>query len=177
MGQLFTQICTNQTISWLVRGWNTFGAWMNHMHTRTHKTHHVLDLGEATTFPLIVFSMPNHGAWTQMSFCPKTLKTPKLGVLKFSKLGLLQLWRPITFCADLWLKWGLKQSCTPHQELSNSMWHSTFTQVNRGDSWLLVVKSQIDTLTFGASFGHNLCFKYSNGSWKPILDIYVPRTF
>jgi hypothetical protein len=40
-----------------------------------------------------------------------------------------------------------------------------------------VVNSQIDTLTFNLSFGHNLCCKYSNGSWKLILDIYVWWTF
>jgi hypothetical protein len=34
-------------------------------------------LGEGTTFLLIVFSMPGHGANAQMSFCPMT---PKLGV-------------------------------------------------------------------------------------------------
>jgi hypothetical protein len=45
---------------------------MNHGQTRTHKIHHGLDLGEATTFPLIVFSRPNHEANTQMSFCPGT---------------------------------------------------------------------------------------------------------
>jgi len=27
------------------------------------------------------------------------------------------------------------------------------------------------------TFGHNLCFKYPNGSCKTILDIYVPRAF
>jgi hypothetical protein len=27
------------------------------------------------------------------------------------------------------------------------------------------------------SFGHNLCFKYPNGSCEPILDIYIPRAF
>jgi hypothetical protein len=32
-------------------------------------------------------------------------------------------------------------------------------QVNQGDSWLLMVESQFDTLTFGPSFSHNLCFK------------------
>jgi hypothetical protein len=53
---------------------STFGAWMNHEETWTHKTHHVLDLGEATTFPLIVFFVPSHGTNTQMSFCPKTPK-------------------------------------------------------------------------------------------------------
>jgi hypothetical protein len=57
------------------------------------------------------------------------------------------------------------------------MWHTTFTQVNQGDSWLLLVGSQIGRLTFGLSFGHNLCFKYPNGSCKPVLDIYVPKAF
>ncbi len=75
---------------------------------------------------------------------------------------------PITLSTDLWLKWGLKQSYSPCQEISNSMWHATFTQRNQGDSWLLVVKSQI---------GHNLCFKCSNGSCEPILNIYIPRDF
>ncbi len=36
--------------------------------TRIHKTHHGPDLGEATTFPLIVFSMPNHGTSTKCHF-------------------------------------------------------------------------------------------------------------
>jgi hypothetical protein len=57
------------------------------------------------------------------------------------------------------------------------MWHATCTQGNRGDSWLLVVRSQIGNLTSGPSFGHNLCFKCPNGSCKPILDIYVPKGF
>jgi hypothetical protein len=33
-----------------------------------------------------------------MSFCPGT---PKLGVSKFSKLGLMALWKAITSCAQL----------------------------------------------------------------------------
>jgi hypothetical protein len=73
--------------------------------------------------------------------------------------------------------WNLKQSCSPRWELSNGMWHATCTQGNRGNSWLLMVKSQIDNLTSGLSLGHNLCFKYSNGSCELILDIYVPRAF
>jgi hypothetical protein len=35
----------------------------------------------------------------------------------------------------------------------------------------------LGNLTIGPSFGHNLCFKYSNGSCKPTLDIYILRTF
>jgi hypothetical protein len=42
--------------------------------TRTHKTHHGPDLGEATTFPLIVYFVPSHETSTQMSFCPRIPK-------------------------------------------------------------------------------------------------------
>jgi len=48
--------------------WSIFSTWMNHMHTQTHKIHHGLDLGEATTFPLIIFSTISHGSCTQMLF-------------------------------------------------------------------------------------------------------------
>jgi hypothetical protein len=144
---------------------------MTHM---CHKIHHGPDLGEATTFPLIVFSMPGHIAYTQMSFC---LGTPKLGVLKFLKLGLLRLWRLITSCLDLQLLWGLKQSCSPCWELFKNMWCNTFTQVNKGDSQLLMVWSQIGTLTPSPFLGHNFCFKYPNESCDPILNIFFSRSF
>jgi hypothetical protein len=39
---------------------STYGVKTSHMQTRTHKTHHDLDLGEATTFPFIVYFMPLH---------------------------------------------------------------------------------------------------------------------
>ncbi len=42
--------------------------------TQTHKTHHGPNLGEATTFPLIVYSVAAHGAHIQMVFCPGTPK-------------------------------------------------------------------------------------------------------
>ncbi len=100
-----------------------------------------------------------------------------MGVLKFPKLGLPQLWRIITCFVGLLLRWSMKQSYSPHQELSNNMWHATYTRGNWDDSWHLVVRSQIANLTSDPSFGHNLCFKCQNGSCKPILDIYVPRAF
>jgi hypothetical protein len=90
----------------------------------------------------------------------------KMGVSKFPKLGLPQLWRPITLCADLRLRRGLKQSYSPHQELFNDMWHITCTQGNQGDSQLLMVKNH-DNLILSPSFGHNLCFKYPNGHANP----------
>jgi hypothetical protein len=140
-----------------MHSWSIFGAWTSHEQTQIHKTHHGMDLGEATTFPFIIFYMPDHRAYTQMSFC---FGTPKLGVSKFPKLGLLRLWKPITFCEDLQLRWGLTQSCSPCQELSNDMWHATCTKINYDDSWLLVVGNQISNLTPGPSFGHKLYFKY-----------------
>ncbi len=100
-----------------------------------------------------------------------------MGVPKFPKLGLLQLWDHITLCENLRLKWSLKKSCSLCQELSNGMWHATWTQGNPVDSWLLVIGSQIGNLTPDLSFGHNLCFKCPNGSCEPILDIYVSINF
>jgi len=70
--QLLTQTYTNQTTSWLICNWNTFSAHMSHKQTWIHKTHHGMDLREATAFPLIVFFVPSHRANTQMSICPMT---------------------------------------------------------------------------------------------------------
>jgi hypothetical protein len=147
-----------------VHSWSSFGTRMNHEQTWIHKIHHGLDLGETTTFPLIVFFVPGNRPYTQMSFC---LETPKLGISKFSKWEVPRIWKPITFCVDLWLRWGLKQSCSPCRELSNYMQRITYTQVNQSDSWLLVVDSQIGSLSLDPFFGHNLCFKYLNGSASP----------
>jgi hypothetical protein len=121
-----------------------------------------------TTFPLIVYFVHGHGTSTQMSFCTRTkiLTTRTLVTLGF-----------ITLCEDLRLRWGLNQSCSPHWELSNDMWHATCTQGNQCDAWLLMVGIQIVNLTPSPSFGHNLCFECPNGSCKFILDIYFPRVF
>jgi hypothetical protein len=100
-----------------------------------------------------------------------------VGVSKFSQLGLPWLWGPITLCVNLSLRWGLKQSCSPCRELSNGMLQATCKRGNQGDSWLLVVGSQIGNLIPDLSFGHNLCFRCPNGSYEPISDIYVPRDF
>jgi hypothetical protein len=100
-----------------------------------------------------------------------------MGVLKFPKLGLPWLWGHMILCVNLWLKWSLKQNCSPCWELSNRMSQYTYKQGNQGDSWLLMVGSQIASLTPNPHFGHNLCFKCPSGSCEPILDIYVLRYF
>jgi hypothetical protein len=109
--------------------------------------------------------------------CPHNPHPNDLGVPKLSKLGFPQVWGLKTLCEKLGFRWGLKQSCSPCWELSNDMLFVTCTQRNQVDSWLLVVGSQIANLTFDPSFGHNLCFRCSNGQCEPNLDIYVPRFF
>jgi len=41
---------------------------------------------------------------------------------KSKELGLPQLWGTITLRTDLQLRWGPKQSCSLHRQLSNGMW-------------------------------------------------------
>jgi hypothetical protein len=53
-----------------------------------------LGLGGNTTFPLIVFYVPSHGAYTQMSFC---LKIPNLGVWNSRKWDYHDFGGPLRF--------------------------------------------------------------------------------
>ncbi len=69
--------------------------------TWTHKIHHGPDLGEATTFPLIVYFVPLHGTHIQMAFCPKTAP---YGSPEIAKVGTSQLWGAITLRANLELR-------------------------------------------------------------------------
>ncbi len=99
------------------------------------------------------------------------------GVPKLSRFGLSGLWVLITFRPKLGLGRGLNQSCSFLQELSNGVSHFICTHRNQLDSQLLVVGSQIVSLTPGPSFDHNLCYRCPNGSCEAILDIYTFRTF
>jgi hypothetical protein len=49
-----------------MHSWNTFGAWTNHGQKKTHKIHHDPNLGEATTFPLIVLFVLGHIPYIQI---------------------------------------------------------------------------------------------------------------
>jgi hypothetical protein len=73
--------------------------------------------------------------------------------------------------------WDLNQTCSSFQELSNGVSHSTCTHRGRVNSRLLVVGSQIASLTLDLSFDHNLCCKCPNGSCKAIFDICTSRPF
>jgi hypothetical protein len=125
-------------------------------------------LGEATTFPLIVYSMAGHETYIQMVFLSRD---SRVGVPKSRHLGLLQFWSPITLRAYLGSRCDLKQSCSSYQELSNGMSHALCSQVSWVDSRLFLVGNQTGSLTPGPSFGHNLCFKCPNEQCELILDI------
>jgi hypothetical protein len=84
------------------------------------------------------------------------------------------VWTP---SLDLQLGWGLKQTSSSPQELSNGVSHSICTYRGRVDSRLLVVRSQIASLTLGLSFDHNLFCRCLNGSCEAIFDIYTSRNF
>jgi hypothetical protein len=99
------------------------------------------------------------------------------GVLKLSRFGLPGLWVFITSRPKLGSGRGFNQSCRSPQELRNGVLHYTYTHRNRVDSQLLVVGSQIGSLTPDLSFNHNLCYRCPNGSCKVILDTYTSRPF
>jgi hypothetical protein len=63
------------------------------------------------------------------------------GVPKLSRVGLPGLWELISPGSDLRLEWGLNQSCSSPQELSNVLLHSFCRRQEEVDSRLLVVGS------------------------------------
>jgi hypothetical protein len=99
------------------------------------------------------------------------------GVPKLFRIGLLGLWELIAPGSDLRLGWGLKQTCSSSQELSNGVSHSICTHLDQVNSRLFVVGSQTASLTLGPSFDHNLCCICPNGSCETIFDIYTSRPF
>jgi hypothetical protein len=99
------------------------------------------------------------------------------GVPKLSRVELSGLWTLISPGFDLQLEWGLNQSCSSLWELSNAPSHSFYGRQEEVDSRLLMVGTQIASLTPDCSFAHNLGCRCPNGSCKTILDIYISRPF
>jgi len=99
------------------------------------------------------------------------------GVPKLSRVGLLRLWTLISLGSNLRLEWVPNQSYSSPQELPNTLLHSFYRHWEEVDSWLLMVESQIASLTSDPSFAHNLGCRCPNGSCEAILDIYTSRSF
>jgi len=115
-----------------------------------------LGLGGSNHFPpySILCSSPrgSHPNGFSLPGLPGLPQDSRVGVLKSRQLGLSRLWSPITLRADLGSKCGLKQSCSFRQEISNDMCHIICIQVNRVDSRLFQVGSQIGNSTPGPFF-------------------------
>jgi len=94
-------------------------------------------------------------------------------VSKFPKLGLLWLWGPITLCAELQLKWGLKQSWNSSSRTFQRYVARHLHTKKSGRFPTFSDRSQIVNLISGLSFGHNLCLKCSNGSCKSIFYTFT----
>jgi len=63
---------------------------MNHEHIQTHKIYHGLDLGEATTFPLMVFSMFGHKACTPNVILSQDSQIGNPKILEIAIFGTLE---------------------------------------------------------------------------------------
>jgi hypothetical protein len=143
----------------------------------THLTHHGLDSGEATTFPLIVFSAALRRGYIQMALFPGTPKLESRNCPEIVPGGVPGLWELITPDCRVGSRRGLNQSCSPRQDLSNDVSHSQIGCWEEVDSRLLVVGSQTASLTPDPSFAHNLGCRCPNGQCEAIFDIYASRPF
>ncbi len=145
--------------------------------TLDHKTHHGPDSGEATTFPHIVYSAMLRRTYIEVALFPGTPKLESRNPTKCPGSELPGLWEVIAPRPNLGSRRGLNRSCSPRRDLSNDVSYSRIGHRELVDSWLLVVGSQIVSLTPGPSFAHNLGDKCPNGQCEAIFDIYDSRPF
>jgi hypothetical protein len=143
----------------------------------THLTHHGPDSGEATTFPLIVFSTALRRGYIQMALFLGTPKLESRNCPETVAVRVPGLWELITPDCRVGSQRGLNQSCSPRRDLSNDVSHSQIGCREEVDSSLLVGESQTANLTIGLSFSHNLGYRCPNGQCEAIFDIYASRPF
>jgi hypothetical protein len=108
------------------------------------------------------------------------LETPGLESRNCPKIvpgGVSELWELITPDCKVWLRQGLNQTCSSRRDLSKDVSHSQFGGREEVDSQLLVVGSQITSLTPSPSFAHNLGYRCSNDQCEAIFYIYAWRPF
>jgi hypothetical protein len=120
------------------------------------------------------------GTHARMSLFPETPRTPGLESRNCPETvlgGVPGLWELITPDCRVGSQRGLNQSCSPLRYLFNDVSHSQIVCREEVYSRLLVVGSQIASLTPGPSFAHNLGCRCPNGQCEAIFDIYASRPF
>jgi len=115
--------------------------------------------------------------YIQMALFPGTPKLKSRNCSETVPVGVPGLWMLITPNCRVWSQQCFNQSCSPHRDLSNAMYHSQFKGREEVDSRLLMVGSQTTNLTPGPSFAHNLGCKCPKVQCKAIFDIYASRPF
>jgi hypothetical protein len=115
--------------------------------------------------------------YIQMALFPGTPKLESWNPPKCLGSGLPGLWEVIAPRPDLRSQRGLNRSCSPRRLLSNDVSHFRVGHRELVDFRLLVVGSQIASLTPGPSFAHNLGYRCPNRECEGIFDIYVSRPF
>jgi hypothetical protein len=143
----------------------TTGTW-------THKTHHGLDSG--VSHHLTPYSIICSSQWR---LHPNGINSRDFGSPEIVHAGVLELWTAITLDCRVGSQQGMNQSCIPRRDLFNAMLHFRIGHREEVDSRLLVVGSQIVSLTPGLSFAHNLSCRCPNCQYDAIFDIYVSRPF
>jgi len=107
--------------------------------TWDHETHHGPDLGEATTFPHIVFSATPRRDYIQMALFHGTPKLKSRNCPETVPGGVLGLWEVITPDCQVCSRQGLNQTCSPCRDLSNDISHFQFGGRKEIDSRLFVI--------------------------------------
>ncbi len=151
--QLFTRTYTKTNTRWLVHSLSTFGVKTSHEQLRIHKIHHGLDLGEATTFPFILYYAPLHKNHIQMAFCPGTPKWESRNSHNWVSCD----FGAHNFACRPLIVMRFKEKLQPSSK-----------SFQRYVACCLHARKFGQFLTFS---GHKLCFRCPNGRCKPNLDI------
>ncbi len=115
--------------------------------THTHNTHHSPNLGEVDLFPIKI-SMISEGLH---------LKWPILKFPNFAKLWIMHVCGFIILTCGLLFKNFQGQSCNLSKENFIVVFHIPIKSHLTFDSWVLIFKSQIDSLIFDHSFLNIIC--------------------
>ncbi len=129
-------------------------------------------LGEATTFPLILYSMPLHEGHIEMVFCPRTPKWES----RNSQLGIPATLRAHnSLCRPLI---EMRSEAKLYSSLRAFQWYvACHLHARKMGRFPIFSGRESNYQLDSRPFFHNLCFRCPNGSCEPILDIYVPRAF
>jgi hypothetical protein len=128
--------------------------------------------GKPPPSPLYYSLWLSTGATSKWHFVPRLPSGPEIPTARtLVTLG------PHNFVCRSLITMIFKKNCNHCWKLFNGMSHATWMRENRVNFRFLMVGNQITSLTPGLSFVHNMCFRCPNGSYEPILDIYVSIAF